>query len=563
MTVLLLLSSIYHSNFGTSVLFVGEKAFIEAQRRLFDFEMHKCFIEGIAQSSPYQTNLVMTAFELGIEFLKGGNLKDAQMAIVNYFLKKPESQFFDKVRSYLKLCTERVATKRQLQARQTAATDSGTVLHLSESELEILNSDQIYKEMMLPLRFLQLLTEGHNNLTQKMIGNQEHAQLSVDLTAEVVLLLEEVARDISNDTMELVLQIFGTLTEFIQGPCSANQTLMAKTSLIMVSTTILVAHLDLDILNLHILRNAILINLTSMLERRDDKAIHLQIQSTLEPKSLRMLLIECFEYLKIADDVTDDIIKEEAANIYSLTGLMTVQCPIFMVNLDPERLPEAEKVTYVVALKKIKETMGHVEIFWNGKLERIFFAIPDMCAGFTSTRRKEVLWGLQRDSPESKLSDFLEWSDVVYIYLNHEEKLRQFQIYSLVSQFEPWILQARLVLSLLINALILATLSTPNGGALLDHEPLYEWESLTDDYLSFVLFIMACGNAFLALLLCFVTYANRGYLEMLREKRKMKKENGGDLKCWQKLVSPFFMLLQWESFETLLYLAFSLLGIFG
>ena len=273
----------------------------------------------------------------------------------------------------------------------------------------------------------------------------------------------------------------------------------------MITTTVLVGNHNLDIFKLHTLRNCILITLTSMLERREDRAIHLQMQSTLQAKSVRQLLIECFEYLKIADDDTDDMVKEEAANIYSLTGLLAIHCPTYLPNLDPERVPEDERETYASALKAIKENMGHVEIFWNGKLERIFFAIPEMCAGLTNTRRKEVVWGVDRSSAEGKLSDFVEWSDIIYIYLKHEEDLRQFFLYRYVSQMSPFLLNFRMILSLAINALILLTFTAPKG-TLLDAEPLYEFGEIKNEVLENIILAMGSLNilcAFLVILCLF------------------------------------------------------------
>lgn len=547
----------------------GAENFTIAQKRLFEFGLHRCFIEGIAQSSPYQSKIMVTALKLGIEFLTDGALHEAQMVIVDYFLSKPESQFFDKVRMFLQLCTERLGQRRNLLARKKHADDAGTVLQFSEAEIEIMESNAIYDEVMLTLRFLQLLTEGHNNVTQELIGNQHHSQLSVDLCAEVVNLLEEMVKDISEHTINLVLQIFGTITEFIQGPCTANQTLLAKTSLIMVATTALVAQHDLRVKQLHILRNHVLITLTSMLERREDKAIHLQMQSTLQAKSLRTLLIECFEFLQIADDETDDMVKDEAANIYSLTGLLAVHCPAFIPNLDPDQIGMAadDKDQYATALKAIKKTMGHVEIFWNGKLERIFFAIPEMCEGLTSTRKKEVVWGVDRSSAEGKLSDFVEWSDVVFIYLNHEEKLRKRRCYRYISHISPFLLQTRLVLSLCINALLLVTLTTPGKvptGLIINADPLLEWGVFKNETLSLILLIMGIINIICAFFLCMLTYATRGYLRMIRVSKSWKKANKDkQLKCWQHFAQPFVMIFQDESFESLLYLVFSALGMSG
>jgi inositol 1,4,5-triphosphate receptor type 1 len=62
---------------------------------------------------------------------------------------------------------------------------------------------------------------------------------------------------------------------------------------------------------------------------------------------------------------------------------------------------------------KLDSEVSAVEIRWHGALHRRFFHIPEMCKSLSEATRKNLVYTVNRDNQDSKLTDFLERTDDV------------------------------------------------------------------------------------------------------------------------------------------------------
>ena len=89
------------------------------------------------------------------------------------------------------------------------------------------------------LRFLQLLCEGHNLENQKYLNIQPESQKNVNLVDETLAFTLRLKKYIDYTNVEVAIQAFDTLTEYVQGPCVENQILLNQSSLYEMANDIL------------------------------------------------------------------------------------------------------------------------------------------------------------------------------------------------------------------------------------------------------------------------------------------------------------------------------------
>ena len=89
------------------------------------------------------------------------------------------------------------------------------------------------------LRFLQLLSEGHNDELQNFMRFQENARVNHNVLDLCQKLSEKLVENLSEANYYVLVQCFDSLTEFIQGPCTENQRVLADGSVLKVINRIL------------------------------------------------------------------------------------------------------------------------------------------------------------------------------------------------------------------------------------------------------------------------------------------------------------------------------------
>lgn len=54
----------------------------------------------------------------------------------------------------------------------------------------------------------------------------------------------------------------------------------------------------------------------------------------------------------------------------------------------------------------------------DGKMERVYFEVPDVCKYLTSESKTDLLWSVDRESQNTKISDFIgNILDVKYMFI--------------------------------------------------------------------------------------------------------------------------------------------------
>ena len=160
----------------------------------------------------------VSMIDLCIKLLEGGN-SEVQSSFYEFFINTPNSEnFFAKLNN---LINEEICFLGKTKS-----------LH-EKVDISLKNMDFSYRihnrfNITNILRLLQLLTENHNENLQNYFRYQFKSRNNYDILNSVVKLLEALLKELSESNYYKILQCFDTLTEFIQGPCEANQIALAE-----------------------------------------------------------------------------------------------------------------------------------------------------------------------------------------------------------------------------------------------------------------------------------------------------------------------------------------------
>jgi hypothetical protein len=270
------------------------------QHEMDDYNVSKLVIDVIGESK--DERVVLEAVKLGIEMLEFGNHK-VQETMFEYFdeLASGSDKFFSRISQNIEVGSRIVRDRRQRQ--QYLDKSGGGTLPPADSEEDYIRLDLVF-------RLLQLFTEGHNNNMQNLIRDQSSigCRNSHNLLQQSVEYLTAVAQNrqqlkvMAAGDAEDAVRVLDFLIESIQGPCAANQELLANSVMVDICSTIISFPIStkvpvVDRKNLKALAAKALL---SLLEGREDMLVVSQLAQKLEPKSIRRRIVKIHkEYLNL------------------------------------------------------------------------------------------------------------------------------------------------------------------------------------------------------------------------------------------------------------------------
>ncbi|XP_028968698.1 ryanodine receptor [Galendromus occidentalis] len=213
------------------------------QARLADRGVAENALLYISACKGHQSDMVLKTLKLGISLLKGGNA-DVQTRMLNHLKDKKDVGFFTSIAALMNSCgvlnLDAFERNQKAEGLGVGAQGSAAEKNMHDSEFTCAL-----------FRFLQLLCEGHNLDFQNYLRTQQGNTVTVNIvisTVDYLLRLQESIMDFFwyYSSKELVdapgkenfckaitvaKQVFNSLTEFIQGPCSLNQQALAHSRL--------------------------------------------------------------------------------------------------------------------------------------------------------------------------------------------------------------------------------------------------------------------------------------------------------------------------------------------
>ncbi|XP_061072692.1 ryanodine receptor 1b isoform X3 [Conger conger] len=209
--------------------------------------------------------MVSSTLKLGISILNGGNC-DVQQKMLDYLKDKKDVGFFLSAQALMQTCS---VLDLNAFERQNKAEGLGMVSEEGTNE-KVMADDEFTCDLF---RFLQLLCEGHNNDFQNYLRTQTGSTTTINIiicTVDYLLRLQESisdfywyysGKDIIDEpgkrnfskAMTVAKQVFNSLTEYIQGPCTGNQQSLAHSRLwdAVVGFLHVFAHMMMKLAQMH------------------------------------------------------------------------------------------------------------------------------------------------------------------------------------------------------------------------------------------------------------------------------------------------------------------------
>ncbi|CAB1315998.1 unnamed protein product [Coregonus sp. 'balchen'] len=180
----------------------------ELQSRLHNRGAAEMVLQMISACKGETGCMVSSTLKLGISILNGGNV-EVQQKMLEYLKDKKDVGFFLSVQALMQTCSvlDLNAFERQNKAEGLGmVSEEGTNMKSERGE-KVMSDDEFTCDLF---RMLQLLCEGHNNDFQNYLRTQTGSTTTINI---IICTVDYLLR----------LQIFNSLTEYIQGPCTGNQ----------------------------------------------------------------------------------------------------------------------------------------------------------------------------------------------------------------------------------------------------------------------------------------------------------------------------------------------------
>uniref|UniRef100_A0A3Q3H386 Ryanodine receptor 1a (skeletal) n=1 Tax=Kryptolebias marmoratus TaxID=37003 RepID=A0A3Q3H386_KRYMA len=376
--------------------------------------------------------MVSTTLKLGISILNGGN-SEVQRKMLEYLKDKKDVGFFLSVQALMQTCC---VLDLNAFERQNKAEGLGMVSEEGTSKSKVMADDEFTCDLF---RFLQLLCEGHNNDFQNYLRTQTGSTTSINViicTVDYLLRLQESisdfywyysGKDIIDDpgkknfskAMTVAKQIFNSLTEYIQGPCTGNQQSLAHSRLwdAIVGFLHVFAHMMMKLAQdssqigllkeLLDLQKDMVVMLLSLLEGNivNGTIARQMVDMLVESSSNVEMILKFFDmFLKLKDIVASDAFRDYVTDPRGLISKKD-----FQKAMDSQKQYSPSEIQFLLSCSEADENdMIHYEEF-AGRFQE-----PAKDIGFNIA---VLLTNLSEHVPhDTRLQNFLEQAESVLNY---------------------------------------------------------------------------------------------------------------------------------------------------
>eukprot|EP00043_Microstomoeca_roanoka_P019214 m.213666 g.213666 ORF g.213666 m.213666 type:complete len:2617 (+) comp16958_c0_seq4:400-8250(+) len=479
----------------------------------------------VADMLSVQSDLVVReALALLIVILEGGN-KVAQHSFYEHFIGTREETFFHDVQNRIRRSIE---SKRELRAlkksleieRGKENAMMGTITMVNNMidvhagmegpdgiEMKAMTSKTVATDedlglgdegnIELVLRVLQYMCEGHNFQLQEYLRDQPDNIHPINLVNVTVDFLATMMEDVSNDTIELIIQTIETLVEFAQG-CPNNQQSIFDAKVVDSINYLIripkfhvtckvekVARLHLGCANL----------VLAMLENSDEQT-RLLAQELEETLDIQHIFKQMQHYMHVhatgadrvweADEDEDDdpVAAQDVGSAFFICLVRLEDFTHVKYHLDPKWNPELSErqnkpKTIVKGAPKsmadvyqdLEQEVSSIEILRDGHVHRVHF-LNRWADKIREGVKEELKWNVNRGSPSERFDDFLNRAKTIVQDIQYFDRVMAASPLShiLLKHSVLWS-KLMLLMTFILNLMILSLWQAPRS-----------WDTAVPDY---------------------------------------------------------------------------------
>eukprot|EP00004_Rigifila_ramosa_P007532 TRINITY_DN1851_c0_g1_i3.p1 TRINITY_DN1851_c0_g1~~TRINITY_DN1851_c0_g1_i3.p1 ORF type:complete len:2531 (+),score=660.03 TRINITY_DN1851_c0_g1_i3:1073-7594(+) len=361
------------------------------------------------------------------------------------------------------------------------------------SEVEDPTGNQAEEQFLLIkdiVRVLQLLCEGHNSEMQNYLREQADNVQSFNLVSETVEYLLQLERYIGPPTISLCSQLFAAVTEFCQGPCRGNQSAAVRAKICEVSSRILRNPLDdCDPAAVSDLKRMIAVCLLSLLEGNRNPTLISDVVfsfdvavaiETLEESWARYNELEASEppapdsaepatttTTATTPEEPDEQESNERENLLqmSLSLYIFVRALADTAEMVGVQMPSIDTLSAIPKINQLAQRVARIEILRDGKLEAVYFPIPESSQFLSEQSKNDLLWNVERDSPTEKIADFFSRANDLMFEIEHHTAMSKHKLFSVLIRHRHNVQSVGFAIVFLINILLVAFFELPSASS--------------------------------------------------------------------------------------------------
>ncbi|KAI8924374.1 hypothetical protein BC831DRAFT_465922 [Entophlyctis helioformis] len=322
------------------------------------------------------------------------------------------------------------------------------------------------------MRLLQLFAEGHNYALQNYIRFQSDNAASFDIVNDIIL-----------------LQIFDTLIELAQG-CVENQLAIFNAKILPTVNTIMAeGFANAQPAKVAELKGKAVLCLLTLLEdewNEDSRIIFREMTSVLNFVTILQYTDTIYQRCVLGSRKTDDLgfvdlpmpsrtnMTDEESSLFDAGFLNTMLLITLLPSMTDDNRALCKRSS---GFLWFSSQTGRIEILkampdGEKQLQLLLFPIPQMAREIRKDVKDRFLWSVNRESPESKIQDFVARSEDMMVQIRTQYLASQNAWLSLIAGGHGWWWRCALSLSLAMNMVTLVCLVAP-----LDNQSL--WDVMT------------------------------------------------------------------------------------
>lgn len=471
--------------------------------------------------------LQLEAIKLGVGLLfKEGGALEVQGIMHNHLMNGNSELFFRQMR----------ITLQKLQAWHEWNNYERQVDGTAEKEPP---------KKILVVRFLQLMCEGHYLRNQDIMRDQPFNRVSYNILDDLVnyfnFLSSSTACRINS---QAAIRVSATILEVIQGPCLGNQQHFAlNTELIETLNRVNRARLENDCVaeeQIELKKTSIDI-FQALLEAQAEKsAIYERVLSVIHLDIIQQM--SNGEILQGVDGEEKGGDDEESAEEKEI---LQTECVVLLQMLRNFKPALARELGISEDLEDIVGSgTALIEVVWRGELYPRFFHVPRVCSYLAKTSKDGLVEFVDRMNPESKLVDFLNRAQELYLEVKHQEFLTKQNLARVFSRENQnratWI---TFILAMIINTVILFSYEMIDGHPTIKNNQAKMIVSILN--------IIQIIVAFFVLVLFLVVRIPVKYQSLTTPQQNQK---------YSRTEALFYTMMEPMTLYYIWYLSFSILG---
>ncbi|CAO3631734.1 unnamed protein product [Cunninghamella blakesleeana] len=325
-----------------------------------------------------------------------------------------------------------------------------TLMTRESTEFGVATED--YEVMKDSMRALQLMVEGHNITLQRYLVKQPDNIKSFNIVQDVVEYLHAIVPLCNIQNIRLIIQVLDTITDLAQG-CLENQLAIFNGKIINPVNIILresYSHCPSSLVNE--LKNKVVICLLSLLEGGIDKSetIFREMAGSLDLKTVIINMDKVFNTYRGQLSSPNTFPKLEGGFLYCML-IMTLYPA-----LDDAQLATIDGNN---AYEYFQRHTGKIEVVMEidqeKHLSRVLFPIPEICKYLREETKQRFLWNVKRDSPSTKIEDFVEQSNHMIYEIENQARVTYNEQLSLLTKYSSIWWKASFLVTLTLNGLML------------------------------------------------------------------------------------------------------------